>query len=432
MKSSERQKTMCLNCLSLGVFFPMIWSMGLWSLATPSAAEGVSTVPLPAASPPSTSTAQHEASGDVSEGGSESSGDFYQRFLKYHTVNTNLLFTDPDLHSHAKHYLEYITVLQMQLSKGVSKEIVAKHDKILRGDRSTTTADCWAVLRAAKNDFLGIIGKIFESAPTQHPAGVFQVPPGPILPGGHCSAEAPSEAWCGGAHDLRDQLKNTKRFKKTPEGDKVEENPQERYSVPQVTSQVARWVFETMEKSLVADYLTHSTATAEKHYRMKKGASLLKGYKIILALGAEASGESSEETAKTMQPHNPQLDFQAIWDNFQQDHPVTVDGTVPGLATRNEASKEHQRKLYERWMKSQLKLRCSMSSGWKTNIPSVSSVLNERKPTGSLEDIPFSTGIRRLVSNQNWKGLKLVNIEGKGKGILAGRKSVITMVPSSQ
>ncbi|KAG7233047.1 hypothetical protein INR49_007532 [Caranx melampygus] len=222
-------------------------------------------------------------------------------------------------------------------------------------------------------------------------------------------------------------LKNTKRFKKTPEGDKVEENPQERYSVPQVTSQVARRVFETMEKSLVADYLTHSTATAEKHYRMKKGASLLKGYKIILALGAEASGESSEETAKTMQPHNPQLDFQAIWDNFQQDHPVTVDGTVPGLATRNEASKEHQRKLYERWMKSQLKLR-----GWKTNIPSVSSVLNERKPTGSLEDIPFSTGIRRLVSNQKWKGLKLVNIEGKGKGILAGRKSVITMVPSSQ
>ncbi|KAG7223516.1 hypothetical protein INR49_015470 [Caranx melampygus] len=225
-----------------------------------------------------------------------------------------------------------------------------------------------------------------------------------------------------------------------------------KYSVPQVTSQVARRVFETMEKSLVADYLTHSTATAEKHYRMKKGASLLKGYKIILALGAEASGESSEETAKTMQPHNPQLDFQAIWDNFQQDHPVTVDGTVPGLATRNEASKEHQRKLYERWMKSQLKLRVQHvishfdrhwpsagrvnswidSQGWKTNIPSVSSVLNERKPTGSLEDIPFSTGIRRLVSNQKWKGLKLVNIEGKGKGILAGRKSVITMVPSSQ
>lgn len=48
------------------------------------------------------------------------------RFLHYHTVSTNLLFNDPDLHSHAKHYMEFIGALQTQLSKGVSKEVVAK------------------------------------------------------------------------------------------------------------------------------------------------------------------------------------------------------------------------------------------------------------------------------------------------------------------
>lgn len=42
-----------------------------------------------------------------------------------------------------------------------------------------------------------------------------------------------------------------------------------------------------VDKSLVADYLTHSTATAEKHYRMKRGASLLRGSEIIRLLGAE-------------------------------------------------------------------------------------------------------------------------------------------------
>lgn len=65
--------------------------------------------------------------------------------------------------------------------------------------------------------------------------------------------------------------------------------------MPVVTNQKARRVFETatkqlndMEKSLVADYLTHSTATAEKHYRMKQGANLLKGYNIIRRLAAES------------------------------------------------------------------------------------------------------------------------------------------------
>ena len=60
-----------------------------------------------------------------------------------------------------------------------------------------------------------------------------------------------------------------------------------------VCSTRARQVFETgakdftdAEKSYVADYLTHSTATAEKYYRMKHGGTLAKGLAIIQQLGS--------------------------------------------------------------------------------------------------------------------------------------------------
>lgn len=62
-----------------------------------------------------------------------------------------------------------------------------------------------------------------------------------------------------------------------------------------MTSQLARRVFETaakdmsdVEKSLVADYLTHSTVTAERHYRMKQASSLMKAQALLRKLGGDA------------------------------------------------------------------------------------------------------------------------------------------------
>lgn len=58
-----------------------------------------------------------------------------------------------------------------------------------------------------------------------------------------------------------------------------------RYQVPKVTSQMARRAYETATKELsdvqktkVAGYLTHSTATAEKHYRMKEIGSAVDAF----------------------------------------------------------------------------------------------------------------------------------------------------------
>ena len=65
-----------------------------------------------------------------------------------------------------------------------------------------------------------------------------------------------------------------------------------KYNLPPVTSQMARRTFETAtkgftdaEKVLVADYLTHSSATAEKHYRMKQTGSNVKALQIVERLG---------------------------------------------------------------------------------------------------------------------------------------------------
>ncbi|KAL7825602.1 hypothetical protein SRHO_G00340710 [Serrasalmus rhombeus] len=58
-----------------------------------------------------------------------------------------------------------------------------------------------------------------------------------------------------------------------------------KYQVPKVTSQMARRAYETATKELsdvqktkVAGYLTHSTATAEKHYRMKGRGSAVDAF----------------------------------------------------------------------------------------------------------------------------------------------------------
>ncbi|XP_034048782.1 uncharacterized protein LOC117529976 [Thalassophryne amazonica] len=447
-----------------------------------------------------------------------------KRFLTYHTVCTNLLFDDRELHTDAKHFIEYIGALGTQLSKGISKEVVAKRDRLFRSDRGMTPQDCWAVLRAAKPDFLAVIAKIFEAAPCyaiqletsecllvlyyleavvilkhlQRPGVVehmtveewknrIQVERGhtAIAVKEHKTAaqqvasfvlSPEEETWFMYYFDVvRDAMKSSKRYRMGPDAEKVEENPQERfflstagmpvynasndlarlhkkYNVPVVTSQLARRVFETaakkltdVDKSLVADYLTHSTATAEKHYRMKQGASLMKGSQLISALGSDLSGESGDDAAGTSgKSQHIQMDFQVIWDKFVEEFPVTVDGTVPSLSSRCAASVDHQRKIYERWLKSQMKLRVQHvishfdrrlpsrsrvaawidSQGWRSNVPVADYVLEAWKPSSSIEDMPSSKCIRRLVSNQKWKGLALKDIQGKGKGVVAARKFV--------
>ncbi|XP_053475697.1 uncharacterized protein LOC128604579 [Ictalurus furcatus] len=236
-----------------------------------------------------------------------------------------------------------------------------------------------------------------------------------------------------------------------------------RYGVrPWVTSQRARRVFETAtksltdtEKSLVADYLTHSTATAEKHYRMKQADNVVRASQLLDLLAGQSTtdpseGESSraarsiarnaaQQKAETT---DLQTDFEAAYNRLVEQHPVTVEGGAPDKALRADISPSFQRKLYERWVKAQMKLRKQhihsrfgprlpseekvskwiSDQGWRSNIPSAAQFVNEWKPHGSVDTALDAKRIRRLTRTQRWKGLVVTEDGGEGKGVIATRR----------
>ncbi|XP_053531308.1 uncharacterized protein LOC128629075 [Ictalurus punctatus] len=143
---------------------------------------------------------------------------------------------------------------------------------------------------------------------------------------------------------------------------------------PWVTSQRAHRVLETAtksltdtEKSLVADYLTHSTATAEKHYRMKQADNVVRASQLLDLLAGQSStdpseGESSraarsiarsaaQQKAETT---DLQMDLEAAYNRRVEQHPVTLEGGAPDKALRADISPSFQRKLYEQWVKAQM------------------------------------------------------------------------------
>uniref|UniRef100_A0A672ZB73 SET domain-containing protein n=1 Tax=Sphaeramia orbicularis TaxID=375764 RepID=A0A672ZB73_9TELE len=123
-------------------------------------------------------------------------------------------------------------------------------------------------------------------------------------------------------------------------------------------------------------------------------------------------------------------------------HPMTVGGKVPSRAARVASSSENQKKLYERWLKEQKKLRIQhvagqfphrlptearvakwiAGQGWEQNVPSAAKVVAAWKPSGDLQDIPTSQAIRKNVSSQKWKGLVIAHMEKKGRGVMTTRK----------
>uniref|UniRef100_A0A8D0D302 SET domain-containing protein n=1 Tax=Sander lucioperca TaxID=283035 RepID=A0A8D0D302_SANLU len=147
-----------------------------------------------------------------------------------------------------------------------------------------------------------------------------------------------------------------------------------RYKIPSVTSQTARRVFETatktcseQEKAMVAKYLSHSTATADKHYRMLQPDMVCQAKKLIATL----AGDSAHFNRR--QPSEQRI-----------------------IAYINK-------------------------QGWESNVPNGAKLFNEWKPSGKEDHVMDSQQIQKLVKSQKWKGLHITDIEGKGKGVLATR-----------
>ncbi|XP_048859831.1 uncharacterized protein LOC125727149 [Brienomyrus brachyistius] len=382
--------------------------------------------------------------------------------------------------------------------------------------------DCWAVLRAAKNDFLAILGKVYpEEKPLESAECclvLYYLEATVILkhlqrPGvvEHMTVEEwmarsrtePDHAVIGVKEHktsaqqvatfalsseeetwfdiyftrVRPQLLSSKRSRMTTDdqgGDgrffvSTAGRPifnasndlnrlHQKYKLDPVTSQMARRIFETatkdlsdQQKSLVADYLTHSSATADKHYRMKKSQNVVLASMLLKRLAGDLSADSAEE-GSSCSAHgaardaaigsNQQMDVQAAFDQLLKTNPVTLDGDVPDKNVRTQTSGQFQRQLYERWLKAQMRMRVRhvlshfgrrqptesrvdawiRKQGWRNNVPSAASVLKDWRPVGSVDTAIDCHHVQNLVRRQKWKGLVVVDIAGKGKGVCATRQ----------
>ncbi|XP_057693449.1 uncharacterized protein LOC130916608 [Corythoichthys intestinalis] len=434
-----------------------------------------------------------------------------RRFLVHSSANTNLYRTDEKLSREVVMYMDFISYLQKQLSKGAAKDIVAYREKIIQRDMGLKPHDCTALLRAAKDDFLTVMGKIFDSAPTydmqletsEQVLVLYYLEaiiilkhlqrPGVVehmtieewknrtrVAGSHIAISvkdhtAPhlfavfllsleEETWFHNYFEyVRKLLKYSKRSLLKTDCERVEEDPHERfflsskgipihnpsndlwrlhnkYKLHNVSSQLARRTFESAtwqltnaDESVMADYLTRSTATAEKDYLTKQTDNLIRAVEIIQQLGADPRKTPSR---------NPIMDFRSILDAFLRHHPVTVEGNVPELKVRKTYSPTEEQRLYSHWRKVQQQMRADAAlarfsrrlpsesriekwlarQGWVKNTPSPQDILRTWKPSGDVEDIQSSAPIRKLVKSQKWKGLRVEPVaRPKQRGVFAAR-----------
>ncbi|KAF4094050.1 hypothetical protein AMELA_G00009050 [Ameiurus melas] len=247
-----------------------------------------------------------------------------KRFLTYQTINTNLRHDDKDLHTDCREFIDYLGLLQNRCSKKVSKEITQKRHERLAAEAELTIHDCTAVLRATKEDFLAISRKMLSEK------------------------EVPE--WL----NKKTTLGHTVVHVKT--------SPQQvaTFALSQDEDTKARRVFETAtksltetEKSLEADYLTHSTATAEKHYQMKQVDNVVRGSQLLDLLAAlipesspAARSIARSATQQKAETTDLQMDFEAAYNWFVERCPVTMEGEAPDKALRADISPSFQRRPY--------------------------------------------------------------------------------------
>ncbi|XP_038133601.1 uncharacterized protein LOC119778462 [Cyprinodon tularosa] len=198
----------------------------------------------------------------------------------------------------------------------------------------------------------------------------------------------------------------------------------EKYELEPVTNQEARRVYETAmktktdsERNLVADYLTHSNITAERHYRMKLPENIVRGRHLIDFAAGDSSSQPDTRPKGTSPKHSS---IESAYKRMIAEYPVTLDGKAPSMDVRVAFSDKFQRKLYERWLKAQMKLREQhvlehfsrrlpsearveswiKTRGRKINVPSVSAVLEKWQPSGNVEDAISAPSVKKCVKSQ--------------------------------
>ncbi|XP_047186387.1 uncharacterized protein LOC118292855 [Scophthalmus maximus] len=302
-----------------------------------------------------------------------------KRFSVFLTVQTNLRNEDLPLHKECQYFIAFNDSLQHILAKHSKKEITQKRRKcdshsIIGVKEHKTAAQQVAVftLSEEKEHWLDVYYRLVRPQllrPTRKRK-----------------------------RDVEDEMDGEERFFLSTAGRQIHSASKDlhrlhtRHNLPSVTSQMARRVFETAaksltdsEKSMVADYLTHSSATAEKHYRVKTSGHAVTAAEIMKDMGGVSSSDSSGEDAipepsgegtsfessgestsrstcstagsatAVRSSSESEKEIQASFQILLTKYPVTIDGPKPKRELLKGVS--CWRKFYERWEKRQLKLR---------------------------------------------------------------------------
>ncbi|RXN33940.1 N-lysine methyltransferase KMT5A-like protein [Labeo rohita] len=126
---------------------------------------------------------------------------------------------------------------------------------------------------------------------------------------------------------------------------------------------------------------------------------------------------------------------------LKMSHPVTVHAAPPEREARVQISRKFESDCLSLWCVTQKKL-CERlvldtfgprqpseskvhswieKQGWMENVPDAAEVVKDWKPSRSIQAPTDSKWIRRMSRRQCWKGLQLMDREGKGLRVVTSR-----------
>ncbi|XP_071219442.1 uncharacterized protein [Salvelinus alpinus] len=437
-----------------------------------------------------------------------------KRFIRYNM--TRLIQTDRAVFEQCKHFLLCLNELQKSMSKQVSQETTGKR-YIQMVSVAKTPKECWEILRVAKNEFLCIIGMAMNEESLLETeqlhvlyylesllmlkhlqrAGVIKhltlsewlSRSACKLPDGenwtvvgvkkHETAtqqvatillDEEEHAWFDVYYrhvrpaflKNSDDMQEDERFFISTTGKPIY-NPSNdlqrfhaKYNLPNITSQVARKVFETntkasftdQEMSLVADYLAHTTATTKKHYCLKTTVNACMEMKLISKVAmsiesdSETAGPSPSRTGrKGALSSSKQLDEAQTLKLFYEHFPVTIDGQSIKTKDRRLIAGTYERYCYDKWRSQQEKMRRDYviahlprrqptasqvekyieRQNREKNKVKVENVLCYWQPSINTDTPKDNKAIKKLVKYQKWKGLYIATDTDKGKKVMTTR-----------
>ncbi|XP_058842444.1 uncharacterized protein LOC117419728 isoform X2 [Acipenser ruthenus] len=232
-----------------------------------------------------------------------------------------------------------------------------------------------------------------------------------------------------------------------------------KYNVPNVTGQVARHTFETApkcgftneEKSIIADYLAHTTATSEKHNRYGQPENICRAATLLSKLARVGDSSRSDAESALSSTHTrsvatsgtcPEMSELDTLNLFIQQHPVSLEGETPKGKIRKVITGVHDRQCCDKWREMQEKMRIDYvlayfprrqpsshqivkyieKQGWQNNKPSVEKITELWQPQEAQESIKDNKHIKKLVKSQKWKGLLVTDDGDKGRRVVTTRK----------